>query len=249
MKEYIYDGSFEGFLTAVFHAYSDKNSPTLTRVSHYTPSLFAEPLWVLTREDLYDRVTSSIKTKLSHSILSTAYFIYLSEIPGSETVFLHYLRLCYQHGVQINLAKNNETIRAIDDIYRKVHLEKHRFYGFVRFREIGPLQFYAKIEPDHHILPLLESHFVDRFKDQAFIIHDPTRCMALIYTKKESFLRMLSKEENEKLSTATIHDDFEDLFRTFYASVTIQNRLNPKLQKGFMPKRYWKNIIETSQNP
>jgi probable DNA metabolism protein len=246
MKEYIYDGSFEGFLTAVFHAYLDKDTPIITRVSHYTPSLLTEPLWILTREDLYERIHNGIQTKLSYDIVYTAYSIYLSELPGSETTFLHYLRLCYQYGLRINLAKNNDTIRAIDDIYRKVHLEKHRFYGFVRFREIGPLQFYAKIEPDYHILPLLESHFVDRFKDQAFIIHDPTRCMALVYTKKESFLRMLSKEENEKLNTITIQDGFEDLFKTFYESVTIQNRLNPKLQKGFMPKRYWKNIIETS---
>ena len=87
--------------------------------------------------------------------------------------------------VNINLAKNNDIIILVDKYYKRVAQEAHMFTGFVRFKEIAPLSFYAQIEPVHNILPIILNHFTIRFSDQNFIIHDLKREIAIIYNKRK----------------------------------------------------------------
>ncbi|HHY78438.1 MAG TPA: DUF4130 domain-containing protein, partial [Clostridiales bacterium] len=37
---------------------------------------------------------------------------------------------------------------------------------------------------------------------------------------------------------------YQELWKRYFESITIKNRLNPKLQANFMPKRYWKYLVE-----
>jgi probable DNA metabolism protein len=37
---------------------------------------------------------------------------------------------------------------------------------------------------------------------------------------------------------------FEDLWKTFHKTIAIKERTNKKCQQQFMPKKYWKNILE-----
>ena len=155
MKEFVYDNSFEGLFTAIFYAYTEKDS-IITKNKDYLPSL----------------------------VLIKIYHLYLSDIKETDTLVLNYLKLCYSYGASINLAKNNDIIILVNKYSRRVTYEAHRFTGFVRFKEITPLNFYASIEPDHNILPLLINHFTKRFSDQNFIIQDLKRNTAIIYNKK-----------------------------------------------------------------
>lgn len=244
MKNYLYDGSFEGLLTTIFYAYQDKDEVLITKQIHYVPHLLYEAHNIEVEEDKFERVYISIQTKLSTSILSTLYYLYLSELEGCENLCLDYLKLCYHYGETINLAKNNDTIIQVDAFRRKVTLEVHRFNGFVRFNEINPGCFYAQIEPDHNILPLLSAHFTKRFSDQSFIIHDLKRRTALVYNQKETYLHKLTLSESNVLANLNIKDPFQSLFKSYYDSTTIKERKNPRLQKSFAPKRYWKHLAE-----
>lgn len=246
MKNYLYDGSFEGLLTVIFYAYADKEPVLITKEKYYTPHLLDKPYKTPVEQDKFERVYSSIEHKLSSSILSNIYQLYLSETPGCENLILDYLKLCYSYGVTINLAKNNDIIIQVDTLCRKVSHEVHRFIGFVRFNEISPLCFYAQIEPDHHILPLLSHHFTTRFSDQNFIIHDLRRDIALVYDQKEVYLQVLTTSQIDTLKNLQISDPFQSLFKSFYDSVTIKERANPRLQKTFVPQRYWKHLSEMS---
>lgn len=246
MKNYLYDGSFEGLLTTIFYAYQEKDEVLITRSTHYVPHLLYEIHNIKVEDDKFERVYSSIQTKLSTSILSTLYYLYLSELEGCENLCLDYLKLCYRYGETINLAKNNDTIIQVDTFRRKVTLEVHRFNGFVRFNEISSGCYYAQIEPDHNILPLLSDHFTRRFSDQNFIIHDLKRKTALVYTQKEVYLQTLTLSESTALKNLDITDPFESLFKSYYDSTTIKERKNPRLQKSFAPKRYWKHLAEMS---
>jgi len=64
---------------------------------------------------------------------------------------------------------------------RAVGREAHRYKGLVRFRELVDGSWYAAIEPEHRILPLIAHHFTARFADQRWIIHDMRRDTALIF--------------------------------------------------------------------
>lgn len=244
MIDYLYDGSFDGLLSCIFYAYKDKKASSIFREDAYHPSLLTTSLSIPTEVDKATRVHDSILKKLSFSTLSNIYYLYLSEYEDAETLVLHYLRLCYEYTDQINLAKNNDIIRKVDLYTKRVGHEVHRFTGFVRFEEISPMVFYAKIEPDHFILPLLMEHFVKRFSDQSFIIHDLKREVALVYNTKEAFLQNLSHEEHLKLLRAPNHDPFINLFKTYYKATTITERINIRRRNAFIPRRYFKHLGE-----
>ena len=101
---------------------------------------------------------------------------------------------------------------------------------------------YAKIAPDHDVLELLGEHFSDRFKGDPFLIHDAKRSKALysaagqwrIAPIDEKALPDLSEEE--KL--------YRRMWKTYFDTVAIEERINPACQKRYMPVRYWKNLTE-----
>ena len=143
MNSYLYDGSFEGFLTSIFYAYSCKDSCIIVKSKEYIPNLIDEVIDINTEIDKFERVYKSMSEKLNNNVLRNIYYLYLSDIQGSENLALDYLRLCYKYGIDINLAKNNETIILVDKYCKRVSGEAHSFTGFVRFKEIGPLSYYS----------------------------------------------------------------------------------------------------------
>ena len=246
MKDYLYDGTFDGYLTAIFYAYTQKDTVGIYKENTYSPSLLSTWQVIPCEADKADRVYESIRSKLSPKTLDNLFKVYLSDAPNSETLGLNYLKLCYRYSDDINLAKNNEIIHQVDTLCRRVGLEAHRFCGFVRFKEIAPMVFYAAIEPDHHILPLIMGHFKKRFSDQHFIIHDLKRQMAILYDTHEILLRYLTIEESERLAKAQIKDPFEALFKTYYEATTIEERAHSKRRYAHLPKRYEKHLVELS---
>lgn len=244
LKEYIYDNTFEGLLTAIFYAYGCKEDCIITKSRDYISSFLNEVSDISTEYDKFDRVYKSIIEKLNREILTNVYYLYLSDIPSSDSLVLRYLKLCYKHGANINLAKNNDIIILVDKYTRRVAGEAHRFTGFVRFKEMAPLSFYSSIEPDHNILPLILNHFTRRFSDQNFIIHDLKRELAIIYNKKSAIITDLKKEDSKVFTSSTAQDEFEALWKTFYNSVNIKERKNHRLRNRSMPKRYWAHLTE-----
>ena len=244
MIDYLYDGSFDGLLTAIFYGYQEHEEVHIHKATHYAPSFLTITKNIVTESDKAERVYSSIHNKLSTSTLENVYCAYLSEEEGVETLILQYIKLCYQYTDSINLAKNNDIIREIDLAVKHVRFEAHRYNGFVRFKEIRPMLFYAQISPDHHILPLLIEHFEKRFSDQCFMIHDVKRHEVIVYNKEEIFIQKLTPEEAEVLLKTSVDDPFEKLFKAYYTSTTIPERVNIKRRNAYMPKRYFKYLVE-----
>lgn len=244
MIEFLYDGSLEGLFTAIFYAYPYKDDCTINKLENHIPSLLNEIKEIPTESDKFKRVYNSIIQKLNGKVLNNVYYLYLSENDGVENIILDYLKLCYKYGTNINLAKNNDTIILVDKYYKKVAQEAHMFTGFVRFKEIAPLSFYAQIEPVYNILPIILNHFTLRFSDQNFIIHDLKREKAIMYNKESSIITDLSKDEGYLLSNLNNDENFESLWKTFYKSVNIKERENSKLRNQHMPKRYWNHLTE-----
>lgn len=246
MKEFIYDNSFEGLLTAIFYAYGEKLDCCITREKNFIPSLLNEVIEVKTEMDKFKCVYKSISEKLNNSVLRNIYHLFLcDDISESDTLVLNYLKLCYRYGVSINLAKNNDIIILVDKYCKKVSHEAHILTGFVRFKEVAPLTFYSSIEPDHNVLPLLIDHFTKRFSDQNFIIHDLKRSSALVYNKDTAIISEFTKEQAEKFINSTSDKELENLWSIFYKATDIEERKNLRLQRQMMPKRYWKHIFET----
>ena len=132
-------------------------------------------------------------------------------------------------------------------------VNKHNFYKTVDQCKASlnacyaPLNniYVADFEPDYDILPIIAQHFVDRFRVLPFAIRDLKHMRVLIHEGGEDPHTVFAKlEEAEKFVDES--DDFEELWKGYYKSMTIKERINPnyKLRQQFMPKKFWNNICE-----
>lgn len=114
--------------------------------------------------------------------------------------------------------------------------------GLLRFIEIGDNLFYASIHPDNNIIENLGHHFIRRLPTQNFIIHDKNRNIAFLYNTKEykivdsTLLTVPNISENEK--------KYQELWTAFFKTIAIKERTNSRLQMQYMPKKYWKDLVE-----
>ncbi len=246
MRTYLYDGSFDGLLTAYFYAYKDPNVYTVCRQQNYQPDLLSQSRNIVTEPDKADRIYRSVRQNLSEQTLHNLYLLYLCELPDCDLLGLRYLRLCFVNGANINLAKQHPVIRQVDDYRHKVYKELEHMKGFLRFQQIAPLTFYACFAPDHNQLPLLLPHLQRRFSDQKMLVHDEKRSCALIYNLHHSTIVPFTADDAARLLQNS-QDDTIELFRQCFQSINIPERANPRLQAQYMPHRYRSYMGETQQ--
>lgn len=243
MLTYIYDGSFEGILTAIFEAYYRHQVPEWIESEQLLQQNFlTEYVYIKTDAGKADRVYNSILRKISGKALENVYHVYLSEEPDAGTLIYKYLRLGWKMGSRVDLHLADDTVRMVDNINRRLENELHRLLGFVRFRQVEGGIFYSAISPDNNIVELLAPHFAERLSDQNWIIHDVKREIAAMYNMKEWIISEFSVEEIPRDTLA--ENEYAKLWKQFFNTIAIKERENPELQKRLMPKRYWKHITE-----
>lgn len=243
MISYIYDGSFDGLLTSIYEAFYAKEKPTdIIREEGFRENFLVEKVYIKTDPEKARKVYSAIENKISPESLRRVFYAYLSELPDSGMVILRYLQLGFKIGSYVDLNLANEDVLNMDKISRLVGKERHRITGILRFKKIKEEILYARVEPDHNIIALVAPHFKERLKGENFIIHDTKREIGVFYNKKEWIVKDI-----ERLDPFLVKDSeeiYEDLWRTYFKSISIQTKTNPKLQKRNMPMRYWKYLTE-----
>lgn len=241
MIVYLFDGSFEGFLTCVYYSYYKEKKPQLfIDKNNYIYNFTDEFIEIQSEEDKYERVYASLEKKLNNKTLMRLYYLFLSSEDENHILLYKYIRLCFKYEKEVDLHLNNDIVLSAHKLSRRVLFEAHRFTGFVRFEEVYKDTFYSKISPDHNILPLLINHFTKRFSSMRFIIHDVKRQLAIIYDGQKAIITVLKSEDIPNISSGI----YEDLWKNYFKSTTILERENPRLQRRNMPKRYWKNLTE-----
>jgi len=259
--DYLYDGSFEGFLTCVHSHYYEERAAGIYPAGGYQSSLVFPNRVVVTDAQKAEAVYDAIEAKISRQALQRTYHIFLSSDPEKDNIAFRYLCLGFRLGGKIFSLHSDPIVFAAQQTERKVSLEVHRLMGLIRFSVLQmvpegdavlpcvdsrgmrpPEILYAKLQPDHDVLELLGEHFSDRFKNEPFILHDERRRKALFSQQGNWYIAPLdpralpeySKEEKE----------YRRLWKQYFESIAIEERKNPKCQKRFMPVRYWKNLTE-----
>lgn len=244
MLVFLYDGSFEGLLTSIYDGFYSKVPPSkICTHDKFEADLLSEVIAIDTNKEKVQKVQLAISSKIDPLCLNKIYKVYLSNYNDKEIICFKYLKLAFKLGSDVHKHLHLELVKNIDLINKRVSLEAHRFTGFVRFNSINNSFLYASIEPDNDILQLISDHFKRRFSNENWIIHDVNRQIASIYNKISWEIVEMSKEDYLLLSNHD--DDFSSLWKDYFTSTTIKERLNPKLQKRSMPKRYWKHLTET----
>ncbi|WP_392485978.1 TIGR03915 family putative DNA repair protein [Haloimpatiens sp. FM7315] len=245
---YTYDESFIGLLTCVYEAYYRKEIPDeICKKDSLVSSFLYTYVDIKSDEDKFKKVYDALIEKISKAFLQKLYFAFLSEAEGREILIYKYIRLGFKLKNDIEYNLHNEVVIEVNKLSKKVWYEKHRMLGFLRFKAIEKNVYYAPMEPDHNILELITPHFVHRFQCENFIIHDVKRELASLYNGSEWIVVYLNKEEGKRLENSLDEGIYEKLWKEYFKSTAIKNRKNERLQKNYMPKRYWKYMLETEE--
>ncbi|BAU53764.1 TIGR03915 family putative DNA repair protein [Mucilaginibacter gotjawali] len=250
MTRLIYDGTFEGLLTAIFEIYAHK----LTRVSlqrgeNNTSAMFENVIIVKTDEVRAGRVLKGLQKKLSPSGIGRLYIAHLAEIAGDENTLAGFIKYAFDSPVNIEKNFGNKYVQRVSEIVGMMRREKHRMEAFVRFQRLKDDIYYAGIEPDFNVLPLLNRHFKNRYADQKWMIFDSKRKYGLYYDLHDTqFVTIDFSEAHNPANVVSSFNAGEDLYQrlwqNYYHSANIPARKNTPLHLRHIPKRYWKHLTE-----
>lgn len=245
----IYDGSFNGFLTAVFVAFEEKlQLAAIQKNTQGQNGLFSENQTIFTKVDIAKRVWHGIKAK-SNNAISTVYFAFLSEADGVEMMLFNYIKkLMAQKGKQTDYS--DPTVLHIAQLAKKVGREKHRMEAFVRFQLTKDQIYFANIAPDFNVLPLISKHFRKRYADQQWLIYDVKRHYGLFYDLEGVEIVTLTLDQihhnslRKRNAFTAAEYDYQALWANYFKSTHIKSRINHKLHQQHVPKRYWRYLSE-----
>lgn len=251
MTQIIYDGTYEGWLTAVFEIYEYKLKDVVFSKDEISDSfLFSNTHFVLTDQNKAKRVLNGLKERLSQSGFHNLYFAFMSEVNLIEETLFRFAEYVFSSSKNIegDLSRNE-----VLNVRKAAHLtgkESHRMKAFVRFKLTKDELYYAIVEPDCDVLPLIQKHFKDRYADQRWLIYDSKRKYGIYYDLQNVSTVQIEFDSKSAASNslAEINDEgeefFQNLWRNYFSSVNIESRKNTKLHIKHMPKRYWKNLTE-----
>jgi probable DNA metabolism protein len=251
MQTVIYDNSLEGFFTAVFEIYEYRISdPDIQPEGAAAGSLFGQTHIVHSHPEKAGRVIKKLQGQLSREAFVQLYWAYLSEQAGMANVLFRYIQYALRSGQSMETDYSHPDVLAIQQTAKKTGREKHRMEAFIRFQRTKDDLYYAIVQPDFNVLPLISKHFEDRYADQRWLIYDSSRKYGLYYdlaAVSEVKIDFTAAPE-DKAGASVILDEQEALYQTlwkdYFSSINIKARKNMKLHIQHMPRRYWKHLVE-----
>lgn len=231
----LYDSTFEGFLSLIYEVYYKKLKPTNIYKTLPNEIIFDEVKTIETNEENYKKVLEAIKIKFTKNILEKILNIFMCDSKDFEMALLEYIIIGFKDAKQLNNI-NNSCVFYLNSLEKELFKNVHKMYAFIRFEELEDGSLYTKLECKFNVVYFLAKHFLKRFNNQNFIIHDISRKLAFIkiddnYSLQEvAFFEEPNKSQNE--------DKFQKLWKSFFSGVTIKERINPKLQTQLVPLIY-----------
>jgi probable DNA metabolism protein len=250
MQTVLYDGSWDGFLCAVFDVYEYRFSDAqIVSEAHFNGNLFGAVHQARFDATHINRVWKGLERILSSEATTALYRTFLSEEKGREDHLLAYIRYAFAAGGNMEDDLGNNAVLYVVQTAKKVWREKHRMEAFVRFQETADGLYVSFIEPDHDVLPIIGPHFTARYADQRWMIYDTRRRYGLYYDGHTTATVSISFDEsvdaqNIAHTYAPTEAAYQALWQQYFKSVNIAARKNTKLHVQHMPRRYWKNLPE-----
>ena len=250
---FTYDKTFDGLLSCVFFAYEQKKFPDfILSESDQKPLFVDEQYRIITEKEKSLRVWKALEKKLSKIARNMMLSVWLSELPETEMLLFRYIRKNIDHpdGVEMNFG--DDDVLRIKEIAQKVAKEAEQLRQFVRFQETADGIYFAPVSPRYDVLSLIVSHFQSRYAGQPWIIYDTNRNTGLYYDTRSVVEVSFSQKDLSNLRLGVLDEEklssdetfFQQMWKEYFKSTTIKERINLKLQRQHMPRRYWRYLTE-----
>ena len=231
----LYDGTFEGFLSLVYEVYYKKLKPTKIYKTLPNEILFEEILEINSSKESGIKVLNAIKTKFPKEILEKILNIFMCDSKEFEMALLEYIVIGFKDSKQLyNI--NNSCVFYLNYLEKELFRVTHKLTGFIRFEELEDKTLYAKIESKFNVVYFLGRHFLKRFNNQNFIIHDINRKLAFVKIENDFSVQEVAFFDEPNYSSN--EEKFQKLWKSFFSGVTINERTNLKLQTQMVPLLY-----------
>lgn len=198
-KILVYDGSFNGFLTAVYTAFEQRIR--VSDIQGHTRAqngLFAETQTIFTKVEKAERVWNGIRAK-SATALKKGYFAFLSGYEGIELMLYRYIVSLYGGDVG-----KDEVIgrvaNKIGQLADNVGKAKERIEASLAFQLSRDGVCFATLAPEYDLLPLVAKHFRSRWPQRSWMIYDLKRGYGLFCEQTAMELVTLDLDTLPKLS-------------------------------------------------
>ena len=238
---YRYDGTYSGFLSCVFESYVSQEEPAEFLIQDdLRLSLYPERV-VYSRDANARRVYRSLADKFGGEGRRLVTHGFLTCLEDREVWLWRFIRLGYRRGPALLRDLTDPTVDRVRKAVWRLEHEAHQYTGFVRFSQLdGVLA--GEIEPKNRVLPLLQPHFCGRYPQERFVLHDRTHREALLHQPGK--WAILPVEHFQMGPAGEEELTYRRLWRSFYDTIGIEGRYNPKCRMTHMPKRYWGTMTE-----
>lgn len=251
MQTVLYDGSWQGFLCAVFDVYEYKYADVnICPEQRFAGNLLGGVHATRLERAHSDRVWKGLQRVLSGDACEALYRTFLSGLDDMEANLLAYIRYAFSTGGNMEQDFGHPAVLYVTQTAKKVWREKHRMEAFVRFQKTADGLFYALVEPDYNVLPIIASHFKNRYADQLWMIYDARRRYGIYYDLQSVRQIQIAFEDKAHAGRNIAHayeqqePMYQALWQQYFKSVNIGARKNTRLHLQHMPRRYWKNMTE-----
>jgi probable DNA metabolism protein len=251
MSQFIYDGTFPGLLSIIFHSFERKIWPEAIIRPGQSALLFGETITIETNEVNAVRVWDGIN-KVGGTITCEQLFHAFLSLDGNvEMIIVQYARELFSAKQCVATNFSLDCVLKVSQLEHKVLREAHRMLMFIRFEQAADGTWFAPITPKYDVLPLITGHFRLRFADQPWLIYDAKREYGFFFdTKKLEQITIENPAFNAvtgqlyKDVTHPDEDKYQEMWKTYFKQIAIRERTNLKCQQNFMPKRFWKYLTE-----
>ena len=235
---YLYNGSFDSLLSLIFTLLDKNIIPSdIKSEKEYKLNIIDNFINIDTSNYSYNNI-------LSLRIMYTIFRVYLSNDERKELIIYYFIKNALIYKNKIFNHKNLNCVLHTIRINKYVGNEAHKLKGFLRFKEIKNGFYYGEMAPNNNVIFLISEHFKKRLNNEYFLIKDTKRNIYAFYDKKK--ITYLNDEDIKELNLeySGCELEIESLWKDFFKTIGIKERSNYKAQRNFMPKRYWKYIIE-----
>lgn len=250
---YVCDHSIDGILTAVYIAWSSGYGHANVKLEEkseqgncYDMELFSDYIPVETDYALALKVAQSIKKKISYEVYEMVCRVALSDYMGKADLIYRFLILGFRTGAGIVEQLSNETVHTVFRVNKNVNNEMHHLLGFIRFSQKDNGLLTSVIHPKNNVLSLIAPHFADRLPKESFVIYDENRKLAVLHLPGKYWIltKLPEAMELNRGENSFEEDEYSDLWKIFFKSISIKDRENKKLQRNNMPLRFRSDMTE-----
>lgn len=252
MTYYYCEHEWEAMLTCIYEAWSSRRGQQNIKlcflpITQY--SLFDEYIEVQADTEKALKVIDAVNRRISAEFYrQIAYCAMAYDEDALDTIF-RVMLLGFHFGPSALEMIQYEPVFKCKLLHRNYSNEVHHFREFIRFHEIQRGAYVSIIEPKSHVVMPLGDIFADRMPSEHFMIVDKVHCEAIVHPADEScYFRKLSEDELSAVTaTEEAGDEFTDLWKVFFDSIAIKERINPRCQNNLFPKWLRKHAVEFRQ--